>query len=155
MFSCKDPEKCKSEMIRRTAIQERYHARNEDIIKAAQRNKSTRLSLVNNSHSTERENFRMYSRNQMVQAFLKGKLIYSSFNKTYGEYRFVLKHSFKASAEYERPVHLVIAAHKTNLFDWTIITVIDPASRKFKWDESYEKQTCFCDRQYKLNYKYD
>jgi hypothetical protein len=155
MFSCKNPDSCRNEMLRRICIQERFHAKNVEIIKAAQSNKGTRLRMIENSHSTERENFRMYSRNQIIQAFLKGKLIYSSFNKTYGEYRFTLKYSFRTSADYERPIHLVVAAHKSNLLDWTIITVLDPASRKFKWDEAYEKQICFCDRHTKLSYEYN
>lgn len=142
-------------MVRRSNIQERFYSQNIEIIKAAQSNKGTRLSMIENSHSAERENFRMYSRTQLIQAFLKGKMISSSYNKVFGEYRFVLKYSFKTSVDYERPIHLIVATHKSNLLDWTIITVMDPASRKFKWDDTYENQICFCDRNSTLNYVYN
>ncbi|WP_449010746.1 hypothetical protein [Paenibacillus taichungensis] len=142
-------------MMRRIKIQEKFHERNSTILKSAQSNKGTRLSIIEESHSIRRENFRMYSRTELKQAFLKGKLISSSFNSSYGEYRFVIKHSFSSSYDYERPIHLVISAHKSNLFDWTIITVLDPAARKWKWDEKYEVQKCFCDRNLKLNNEYN
>lgn len=155
MFECRNPFKCREEMQRRYQIEEKFHARNSAVLSEAQNNKGTRLSIIEKSHSTDRENFRMYSRNELVKAFLHGKLISSSYNKHYGEYRFVIKHSFHTTYDYERPIHLVVSAHKSNLFDWTIITVIDPAARKWKWDGNYEVQTCFCDRNMKLNNEYN
>jgi hypothetical protein len=151
MFTCKNPESCRKEMLRRAAIQARFHSRNEEILKAAQKNKATSLRMKENSHASQRELFRMYSRREIVEAFFNGKLIYSSYNKMYGEYRFVVKHNIKSSETYERPVHLVVAAHKSNLFDWTVITVIDPSARKWKWDDKYETQICFCDREIKMD----
>jgi len=54
----------------------------------------------------------------------------------------VIMYFLRLSSRVYRPVHVVCQAKSS--VDWRIITVYDPRTMSWKWDDNYQRKICFC-----------
>ncbi|WP_397335862.1 DUF4258 domain-containing protein [Paenibacillus thiaminolyticus] len=99
-------------------------------------------TLVASFHSHQRLVDRLYSNRDIASTVENGWVISASQNDK-GRRLLTLMSYVSVGSRTYRPIHIVIEVVEPSV--WKVITVMDPSERPWKWNESYEKQICFCE----------
>lgn len=101
-------------------------------------------AFLESNHVGKRQFERAFPYRAVKEAVLNGWVIERQ-KTTGGHTRLVIMYYFRTSHKSYRPMHVVIEFD--NPFLWTFITVYDPRSQAWKWDEELQKRICFCNKQ--------
>ncbi|WP_028987564.1 DUF4258 domain-containing protein [Thermicanus aegyptius] len=143
-MGCENPEKCRLKAAKHEKIQQTQaligQRELERFWKYMQKG-SAKLNLYR--HAKRREFFRAFSEYQIVDALKNGWCI--ERNVKDGETTLLIIYHLKISSKIFRPIHLVCKF--TDIKCWDVITVYDPRSKEYKWENNYQKRICFCKNQ--------
>jgi hypothetical protein len=143
-MSCQHPKQCK------TATEERY-ARMEPFLEEANKRLERfrraydqgKAELAFDGHAEFREVFRAFSQSQVMEAFMEGDVI--ECHKKNGEYGFLIWYYVKIGRGQYRPIHVRAIMPVQNQHHMMVVTVYDPRSMDWRWNNTFDKRICLCD----------
>jgi len=94
-------------------------------------------------HARKRTYIRAISETQIRTVITDGEVIEYHQNE-YGTRKILLWGNIHLAKGQYRPIHIVLKKRKGET-KWSIVTVYDPRSEAWRWNESFTERICFCE----------
>ena len=137
-MKCRNPEKCRNEVLIKQALLEKDSKKVEAILSKIRKRYASgdKTVLTMTEHAHKRCVYRAVSTVDVVKVFKEGQAIEYSPGKS-------MCITLMGYTRENRPIHIVLAS-VADKKDWKIVTVYDPRTEAWRWEENYTKKVCFC-----------
>jgi len=142
-MKCANKAHCKAKILNRMARMEPHlEAASDRLDQFCSLYEANEAVLTFDDHAEFRELWRAFSENQVMEAFINGDVI--ECHKHGSELGFLIWYNVKIGRGLYRPMHVRAIMNSTNSRFMTIMTVYDPRSHEWKWEDNYTRRVCLC-----------